>query len=151
MGSIVFAQAMRPPQMSFTVIASTSDPLIFSITCTAFWDSLPSLQITYTGQSRQMFADLSIIKFISFTKQIMSYQAERFYRTKKNYGITKFSRLVDKEKQTECPDYGLNNLLRINFTTADQLHRLTVVVLEQGSPSNSSSQKQVNTLFCEYA
>lgn len=80
----------------------------------------------------------------------MSYQAEKFYRTK-NYGVTKLSPLVKKEKHIECPDYSLNNLLHISFTTADQLHRLTVIVLEQGSPSNTSSHKQVNTLFCEYA
>lgn len=35
-GSILVAQAMRPPQMSLTVMLSTSEPLIFSITCTAF-------------------------------------------------------------------------------------------------------------------
>ena len=56
-GSIFFAQDVRPPRMSFTVILSTSDPLISSSSCTAFWESLPSLQITYTGGEKH--TDLS--------------------------------------------------------------------------------------------
>lgn len=48
-GSIFWAQAISPPQMFFAVTQSTSEPDILSKTWTAFWESLPSLQITYTA------------------------------------------------------------------------------------------------------
>lgn len=151
MGSIVVAQAMRPPQMSFTATEATSDPLIFSSTCTAFWESLPSLQITNTGQSRQTFADFSMMKRISLTKQIRRpTQGEKCHRTNK-CDITKFSPTIKKANRDKYPDDHQNNLLHSNFTKADQLHRLTGIVLEKGSPSNSSSQKQADTLYGEYA
>lgn len=74
MGSIVFAQAMRPPEMSFIVTASTSEPLIFSRTRTAFWESLPCLQITYTAAGKRQKTQRQILNMEETTLKIKQQQ-----------------------------------------------------------------------------
>lgn len=48
----------------------------------------------------------------------------------------KFSSLIKKAQHSEYPGLHQNNVLNINFSKAGQLLRLTVLVLEKGSPSN---------------
>lgn len=47
-----------------------------------------------------------------------------------------FSSLIKKAQHSEYPEHHQNNVLNINFSKAGQLLRLTILVLEKGSPSN---------------